>query len=338
LKEIVNNLPGDFPAAVFVVVHLSPDFPSTLDQQISRWGQLPAVQVTDGDSIRPGHIYTAPPDYHMMIEQGRIRVLRGPRENRHRPAIDPLFRTAAREYGPRVVGIILSGMNDDGAAGLYTVKQLGGIAIVQDPGDAEWGEMPERALEYASPQYILHTRDIAPTLVKLVNSPLDEAAMAKEHSGRKSHKHTGKKSVGRNGSESDADRNMEVVYSDEGVGTPSVFACPECHGVLWELKNNKLTRYRCRVGHSYTSDSLTLELSHASESALWAAVRALEEKAAMQRRVADGITGGYGVTRRLRDQAVADDANARLIRDMIFQRDAELGKEEDSRKARQKAA
>lgn len=338
LKEIASRLPADFPGAIFVAVHLAPNSPSMLAEHISHWGPLPAIQAVDGDAIRARCIYIARPDHHLTIEGGRVRVLRGPRENRHRPAIDPLFRTAAREFGPRVVGIILSGMDDDGSAGLLAVRQLGGVAIAQDPASAQYDEMPRRAIEYARPQYILRPADIAPTLVKLVDTALDEAAMANAHSGRKSPQHTRKKSAGNNGSRSNPDRNMEVAYIDEGVGTPSVFACPECHGVLWELKNKKLTRYRCRVGHSYTSESLNLELSHASETALWAAVRALEEKSAMQRRMADSLGGGNHLVGRLLDQAVADDENARLIRDMIFQRDAKLGTEKLSPRAGKKTA
>ena len=346
LKEIVSGLPRDFPGTLFVVVHLPPDFPSFLDQQISQWGPLPATQAVDGDPVRAGHIYTACPDHHLTIERGRVRVLRGPRENRHRPAIDPLFRTAARAYGPRVVGIILSGMHDDGSAGMYAVKQLGGLAIVQDPTEAKFEEMPRSALEYANPQYVLRARDIAPLLVQLVQSSLNEAAMAHVSSGRQTgrkHPQQAKKSGGRNGSKSEleqdeVEQNMEVAYSEEGAGKPSVFACPECHGVLWELKEKKLTRYRCRVGHSYTTESLGQELSQSSETALWAAVRALEEKAAMQRRIADSLSSERGTARRLRDQSTADDANARVVRDMIFQRDAELEAEKRSPKAHSKVA
>jgi two-component system, chemotaxis family, protein-glutamate methylesterase/glutaminase len=170
---------------------------------------------------------------------------------------------------------------------------------------------------------VLRTRDIAPTLVKLVNTGVDETIMAKKHPGNSIKRNSG------NGSQltSKPAENINVSYPEEGEGTPSVFACPECHGVLWELKDKELTRFRCRVGHSYGIDSLAKELSHASEGALWAALRALEEKAAMLRRVADGVSD-KALSQRLHDQSASDAANARLIRDMIFQRDAELDKSE----------
>jgi two-component system, chemotaxis family, protein-glutamate methylesterase/glutaminase len=322
LRTIFTALPAGFPGTIFVVIHLSPDSPSALASLISCWGCLPASQPADGDPIQRSHIYVARPDHQMTLEGDQVRVLRGPRENRHRPAIDPLFRSAAREYGARVMGVILSGLRDDGSAGLYAVKERGGIAIVQDPEDASWGEMPENAREYADPQYVLRTQEIAPALLRLVNSVPVETSMAPKHSAKGSKKGNGLKATTK------PEENLTAAYPEESEGVPSVFACPECHGVLWELKEKELVRFRCRVGHSYGADSLTKEMSAASENALWAAMRALEEKAALQRRVADGMSSDK-VAKRLRDQSAADDANARLIRAMIFHRDEKLETEEE---------
>jgi two-component system, chemotaxis family, protein-glutamate methylesterase/glutaminase len=324
LNIIVSGLPAMFPATVLVVLHVSADSPGMLGTLLSRKGPLPAMGASDAEPLRSGHIYVARPDHHLTIEDGVIRVLRGPRENRHRPAIDPLFRTAAREYGPRVVGVILSGLMDDGSAGLFAVKQRKGIAIVQDPEDALWDEMPAQAIAYAKPDYILPVRAIAPALVELVYAAKGETAVAKK--GPSSRKSNGRRRKKRDLSAAlgGAEANETVAYPDEGEGAPSVFACPECHGVLWELKNGKMVRFRCRVGHSYGTESLTRELSMASESALWAAVRALEEKSAMQRRMAEGMGRETVMGKRMIDQCSADSANARLIRDMIFRRDAEL--------------
>jgi two-component system, chemotaxis family, protein-glutamate methylesterase/glutaminase len=321
LRSIVENLPAKFPVAIFVVIHLSPEFPSSLDAQISRWGNVPASQPSDQDPVAPGHIYVARPDRHMTLEAGRIRILRGPRENRHRPAIDPLFRTAARAYGERVIGVILSGLLDDGSAGLFAVKERGGIAVVQDPECTGWSEMPRRAIEYARPHYVLPTRDIAPLLVRLAMSDPQETDMAKP--SRMSTESKGAESDPLSGPE----ENLEASNPQGGEGIPSVFACPECHGVLWELRDKKLVRFRCRVGHSYGAGSLAKELSAGAETALWAAMRALEEKAAMQRRLADGLGTNRSV-KRLRDQSDADDANARVIRAMIFERDESLAPDE----------
>ena len=318
LKSILGALPPDIPASVLVVIHVSPDSPSVLDHQLSLPGGLPVTYPTDDEPLRKKRVYIARPDCHLIVEDGRMRVLRGPRENRHRPAIDPLFRTVARVYGNRVIGVVLSGLRDDGSAGLYAVKQRGGIAIVQDPEDAACGEMPERALAYAHPQYILRAQEIGPSLVRLVNTDQDATLMSNSK----------RETAGGSGSPGadQPDRNLTNSYFDEGEGIPSVFACPECHGVLWEIreKEKEMVRFRCRVGHSYGQDSLATELSQTSEAALWAAMRALEEKAAFQRRMADSLDRDKKTVDRLREQSEADDANARLIRDMIFRRDAAL--------------
>ena len=320
LETIVSNLPPDFPASIFVVVHMPAEYPSMLANLLSRVGALRASNPQDLESIRQSHIYVATPDHHLLIEDGRVRVQRGPRENRHRPAIDPLFRTAAREYGPRVIGIVLSGLQDDGSAGLYAVKHRGGIAIVQDPRDTMWAEMPKHALAYASPEYVLRTGDIAPNLIDLVHP--GETAMKRSSRNKKNNGRNHKNKVPARELEQPT-VNLEAAFPEESDGTPSVFACPECHGVLWEFKDSEMVHFRCRVGHSYGTESLTTELSAASEAALWAAVRALEEKAAMQRRVAEG-TRQEPLSKRLLDQSAADAANAILIRDMIFRRDAQL--------------
>jgi two-component system chemotaxis response regulator CheB len=220
-----------------------------------------------------------------------------------------------------VIGVILSGLQDDGSAGLYALKQRGGVAIVQDPRDTLWDEMPRNALAYASPQYVLRTEEIAPNLIELVQS--GDSAMVKRSSRHKKSNGKNHKNKAESGGLEQPSANIETAYVNESEGTPSVFACPECHGVLWEFKENEMARFRCRVGHSYGTESLTTELSAVSEAALWAAVRALEEKAAMQRRVANG-SGDPNISSRLLDQSSADAAHARLIRDMIFHRDAQL--------------
>lgn len=325
LKTILSKLPADFPGSVFISVHMTADYPSMLATVLSRSSSLPTTTPADQEQIRRGHIYVSRPDHHLTIEDGRVRVLRGPRENRHRPAIDPLLRTAAREYGPRVVGIVLSGLQDDGSAGLYAVRERNGIAIVQDPRDTVWKEMPQHAIEYAEPHYVLTADEIASTLVELVDATKSSVPMKeKNFAVRKPNGKNGGRKSRSNTALQKSNVNEHVSRPEEGEGTPSVFACPECHGVLWEVKNDKITRFRCRVGHTYSPESLTTELSSASETALWAAVRALEEKAALQRRVAEGMGLNRVTSSRLLDQSDADSENARLIRSMIFRRDAQL--------------
>ncbi len=327
LMRIVGGLPSTLPASVFVVIHLSPNSPGMLASVLSDSGPLRASTPVDREPIRHGRIYVAVPDHHLLIEDGSVRVVRGPRENRHRPAIDPLFRTAARTYGSRVLGVILSGLQDDGAAGLYAVQQRGGVTIAQAPEDAEWRDMPSHAIEYGHPHYILPAADIARVLVRCAQGYEAEVGMRrKTTTAKKSKGKLSGRTIASVPALSKPETNEHVAYCDEGEGIPSVFACPECHGILWELKDEKMVRFRCRIGHSYGTESLNEELSAASETALWAAVRALEEKAALSRRVAEGMKKELRSSSRLLEQASADAANAHLIRDMIFRQDAELAR------------
>ena len=189
------------------------------------------------------------------------------------------------------------------------MKGRGGVTIVQDPKDAASAEMPENALRYAQPDYVLPSGEIGPKLLSLIKVEREPEIMANKNKMQKS---------GAEGSGSEA-ANLNVAYPEESDGTPSVFACPECHGVLWELKDHDLVRFRCRVGHSYTMDSLSNEFSETTEAALWAAMRALEEKAAMNRRVSETSSVNKGISARLLDQAASDDTNAKVIRKMIFE-------------------
>jgi two-component system chemotaxis response regulator CheB len=169
LRHLVRLLPADFPAPILVVVHTAPQSPGVLDAGLSRWGPLPAVRPRDGARLEPRRIYVAPPDFHLLVEPGRVRVTRGPRENRFRPAIDPLFRSAAQVFGPAAIGVVLSGNLDDGAAGLRAIKQLGGVAIVQDPDEAMFPSMPLSALASADVDHVLPAAAIPPLLARLTS-------------------------------------------------------------------------------------------------------------------------------------------------------------------------
>lgn len=167
LIQLVHSLPRDLPAAVFVVVHSSPKFPSLLPEILQRSGSLPAVHAEDGALIEPGRIYVAPPDRHLLVKGEYMRVVFGPKENRFRPAIDPLFRTVARVYGKRAIGVVLSGLLYDGTAGLFEIKERGGVAIVQDPQEAAVPSMPENAIKHVAVDHILCIEDIARVLSEL---------------------------------------------------------------------------------------------------------------------------------------------------------------------------
>ena len=175
LRTIVAMLPPDFPAPICVVVHTAPQAPAVLDEILSRAGALAATNATSGEHALPGHIYVAPPDCHLLIEPGTLRVTKGPKENGFRPAIDPLFRSAAQVYGPGAIGVVLSGSLDDGTSGLWTIKRLGGMAIVQDPDEAMFPGMVESAIAHVPVDHVVRLAQLAPLIVGLT-TPAVEAA------------------------------------------------------------------------------------------------------------------------------------------------------------------
>ncbi len=279
LCQLVRDLPPDLPAAIFVVLHIPPQGTSVLPNILNRCrhkryqdGSLQAAHAKNGEAIEHGRIYIAPPDHHLLLKDGYIRLARGPKENSHRPAVDPLFRTAAQVYGSRVVGVVLSGALDDGTAGLVAVKQQGGVAVVQDPDEALYSGMPSSAVENVDVDHILRVADIATLLVDLAYKPVEP----------------GVEDVSRDMKmESDmAELELTAMQNGDRPGTPSPFACPECAGVLWELDEGGVLRFRCRTGHAYSVGTLLAEQSEALEAALWTALRALEEKASLVQRLA----------------------------------------------------
>ena len=306
LSQLVRHLPPDLPAAVFVVLHVSPHSPSMLPKILSRVGKLPAVHPQDGAAIQHGQIYVAPPDNHLLIKRGHIHLARGPKENSHRPAVDPLFRTAARAYGRRVVGVILSGSLDDGTAGMIAIKRLGGKAITQDPEEALYVGMPRSVIEHVEVDYILPIAEIAAVLVDLAYKPVEEKDMPVPENIE--------------GESEIAELEMAALNSTDHPGKPSGFACPDCGGALWELKHGKLIRFRCRVGHAYSVDTLLAEQSEVMEMALWNALRALEESAALAKRLADNAQKrNHGLTaERFKEQAQEAEQNAAVIRQVLL--------------------
>lgn len=299
LTDVFRQLPDDFAASIFVTVHVASEAPGYLPVILERSGPLPARSPSGSERIEPRVIYVAPPDYHLLIDDGYVKLSRGPRENRHRPAIDPLFRSAARHHGSRVVGVILSGELDDGSLGLMAIKMRGGIAIVQDPNDALAPEMPRRAIRHARPDYVLQAAQIAGVLARLSREPVNgrppEVTMSIER--------------GRDGP------LFESQGNDHKPGKPSAFACPECHGVLWEVEDGELLRFRCRVGHAYTAQALNEGLSETTEAALWASLRVLEEKAALLHRMA--ASNNERAAARYQDQAQGYERHAETIRDIL---------------------
>lgn len=274
LSSLVAMLPEDLPAAVFIVLHVRADVPSHLPAILNRTGRLPAAHAVDREPVRRGRIYVAPPGMQTYLQRGRICVKRGPHENSQRPAIDALFRTAAHHYGPRVIGIVLSGALDDGSAGLAAVKRAGGIAIVQDPDEAAFRDMPAHALEAAEVDFRLRTVEIGPIVDELVRKPgadLDPDEIPREVP-LETAEETGQSS--------------ETTIS-EALGPPSAFTCPDCSGTLFQIDDGPTPRFRCRVGHAFAEASLESAQHAATERALWVALRSLHERNALLRRLAD---------------------------------------------------
>ena len=226
LVKLVQALPADIPAAFFVVLHIPPESHSMLPEILSRSGKIPATHPEDSTPIEYGHIYVAPPDHHLILEKGYVRIIRGPKENRHRPAIDVLFRSAAATYGTRAVGVVLTGALDDGTAGLLAIKRCGGIAVVQDPNDAAYPDMPRSAIANVAVDYIVPLATIGSKIVNLAYTEVDETM---EHS------------VPKDIQNEVAQAKMELSRQkdDVRVGTPSQYSCPECGGVLWKYKMAK---------------------------------------------------------------------------------------------------
>lgn len=272
LMTLACGLPADLPAAVFVVLHVPAEGASLLPEILSRAGPLPAVHPHDGQQIVPGRIYVAPPDLHLVVERNRVRLLHGPRENRCRPSVDVLFRSAALAYGRRVVAVVLSGTLDDGTAGLAVVKARGGVAIVQNPATALFPGMPESAIEHVAVDAVLPAAEIPPLITELAHTPLTVAAAPPETAEM---------------DEAAELLNLDPIAmsADMRPGQPSVYGCPECGGTLWEVEEGTLVRFRCRIGHTFSPDSLLAAQSDALEDALWAALRGLEEKVSLTRRL-----------------------------------------------------
>jgi two-component system chemotaxis response regulator CheB len=304
LVEFVGGLPPDFPGSIFVVVHFPGSVTSTLPRILSRSGPLPARHPRDGESIEPGGICVAPPDCHLHLSDGHVRLTRGPKENGHRPALDPLFRTAALSYGPRVVGVVLSGNLNDGTAGLLRIKQRGGLAIVQDPETALYQGMPRSAIEHVAVDHVLSVQEISALVARLASRPaesLEVSGMSEEPT-----------------SDAKAD---EIGISDRQrqPGLPSTMSCPECHGVLWEVNDEELVQFRCRVGHAYSAEALLVHQSEQLEAALWTGLRALEEHSALARRLAaraDSRGHRYSASS-FTEQAMDAEQHASVIRDVL---------------------
>jgi len=258
LSSFAASLPERFAAAVLVVLHIPPAGPSVLPKILTRVGKLPARHPIDGEPLRPGVILVAPPDRHMLVSQGQVRLVVGARENGHRPAADVLMRSVAESLGPRCAGVVLSGTMEDGASGLSAVGAVGGLTLVQDPEEAAFPGMPTAAIEDAAPVFV-------GPVAKLAERICDWLAVVPE-------------------------APVEKVIRPEPAQLTNPehltsLTCPECGGTLWHHEEYGTQRYRCRVGHTFSADNLMLGKQSVIEAALWAAIVALDERADLARRM-----------------------------------------------------
>jgi len=311
LCKLVGDLSDDLPAAVCIVLHMGPSSSTALASILGRRTTLPVRHPADGEPLEPGRVYVALPDQHLLLAQGAVRVSNGPSENGHRPSVDTLFRSAAAEYGPRVVGVVLSGTRDDGTAGLRAIHARGGLAIVQDPDDALFPGMPRSALTADHPDYVLPAAGMGELLSKLAR---DEPS--KEGGSEVISDHL------------DAElrwANPDLAWSapqEPPLGSPSGFTCPECHGALWEIEDGDILRYRCRVGHGFSVENLLITQRADVEAAIWTAYRALEERAALFRRLSDRAEGRQaGITaKHFRAEADSVTRQADVLRAVLWSR------------------
>lgn len=298
LQTVLSALPLHFPASIFVVMHTAENSPGVLPSVLNRSSALPVLYASHHMPIYPGRVYVAPPSLHLKLTRGQVELGTGARENRHRPSVDVLFRSAANAYGSRVIGVVLSGYLNDGSMGLQYVKKHGGVAIVQDPNDAIASSMPLEALEKSDADYVLPASEIGAKLVSLVG-----------RSGPQLQVSTGNK------------KEPAKVPAGERE-TPAEYSCPDCGGVLRETSEGGLMRYVCRVGHGYAPEALLEAQWDYIEGALWAGIRSLEEHADFSDRMAQRLPGKE-IADRLLERAERARDNARILHELIEKQTAE---------------
>ncbi|WKB53567.1 chemotaxis protein CheB [Eleftheria terrae] len=297
LQHLAAALPADFPAAVLVVLHIGMHR-SALPRLLASVGPLPARHAVHGEPMHAGCIYVAPPDRHLLVSQGSLRLSRGPKENHSRPAIDPLLRSAAVDCRARVIGVVLTGYLDDGSAGLAAVKACGGLAVVQDPEDAYAPQMPSSALATTAVDHVEPLSRLPALLDRLVreDQPLPDVKVP---------------DIVKIENDMTLLEGRAVENRMPLIGKPSSLTCPECHGTLWQVEDGSRLRYRCHTGHAYSELSLRESQRESTEAALWAAVRALQEEAMMAKEMARSLQALGRSTEALAEESRARDAMAR---------------------------
>jgi len=318
LRLLVAGLPSGYSPAVLIVMHIGAH-DSILPSLLARTSILPVRQARHGDLVEAGRILVAPPDLHLTLERRgaecRVVLARTAKENHTRPAIDPLFRSAAATFGQRAVGVILTGALDDGTAGLMAIKDCGGSAVVQDPSEAMVPDMPASAIEHVAVDHVLKLDEIAPVLVRLAETNAQGNSAA-----------PGPQDVPRwvQLENRFAVEGMDM-QSLEQLARPSTFTCPECHGSLWEMKDQQPRRFRCHTGHAYTERNLVALQGEAVEDSIWSAIRALREREMLLRSMAEDALQSKNVAVSVDFSAEARRAgrSAEVLRKLIAERSDE---------------
>jgi two-component system chemotaxis response regulator CheB len=277
LSAVLSEVPADLGAAIFVVQHLAPDHQSSLAKRLGDVCDLPVSSPADNEIVRTGRVYVAAPDHHLLLTDDRIRVVRGPQENRFRPSIDALFRSAARTYGSRVIGMVLTGYLDDGTVGLQVIKKRGGTTVVQDPVEAEYPSMPRTALRHVKVDHTVRLADAGALLVRLVaEPPADQEAFPT----------TAEIEIESNIAEQ-VMNTKQFLENVEQIGKRTTYTCPDCNGAIWQIGEGEPLKVRCHVGHSFTGEVFSSGQSRNIEATLWTAIRMMEEKVTLSRELAE---------------------------------------------------
>jgi two-component system chemotaxis response regulator CheB len=307
LFALVQDVPESLDASICVVLHSAESGLALVPRLLQRRSRLAIRVAADGDRVRRGHLYLPPPDHHLLLKPGRVIVNRGPKQNRFRPAIDPLFVSAATAYGPRAVGILLSGLLDDGVHGLSEIRRAGGIVVVQDPDDAPIPVLPINALQAVRADHVVAASGMGRLLETLSISPARKTAASRQ--SRKAQSRKAKKET----------RLMQSDPTRIPKDPPSPFTCPECDGALW-LTPGTTPMYRCHVGHAYTPSALLAGQKEVSDQSTWRALRSLEEQAEMHRRFVPADAAA-GEPRDFRRHAAALERRALILRRILIERE-----------------
>lgn len=271
LLQLANALPDGLDAALVVVLHIGAH-PSVLPELLRSRCRCPASHVRHLERPRAGAIHVAPPDHHVLLETDHFRLTRGPKENHARPAIDPLFRSAALHWGPRAIGVVLTGQLADGAAGLQAIRDCGGITVVQDPASAAEPAMPRAALRAVQPDLCVGLDAMPREIARLAGLPLHAtgASAVREQLQHEVHINEG----------------IDIMDHLQAIGRPSGLSCPDCGGSLFEVNHSQPPRYRCHTGHAFSAQALCDAHDGSTEDMLHSGVRVLQERAMLLRRLA----------------------------------------------------